>query len=403
MIPMLKPDYLDHLADDILELYSQLEASIARDIARRLVKAGKVTETARWQIDRLQGSGLLYEDVAAEVAKYAGAADRQIKAMFEEAGAVSTDAEIKLYKLAGLHAPPIRMSPAAMELLTAGVRKTSGEIRNLTMTTAITTQQAYINACTIAEMQVESGMLDYQTAIRRAVKEASRAGSTVSFPSGHIDRLDVAIRRACLTGTNQTMGKISLRYADDFGCDIMEITAHGGARPAHAVWQGRLVSRSGRRGYLSPDDIGYGTGPGFMGWNCRHSWNPFFEGISSRNWTPEKLKALDERRVEYDGKRYTDYEASQIQRQMERDIRATKRQLAAYDEARKAAADETLINGLTDDFTKTSVKLKAKERKLQDMLEQTRRLPDSSRVQVQGFGRSQAQKAVWAAKKSKNQ
>ncbi len=397
---MLAPEYLDHLADALLELYSQLDTSIIQDIARRLAKTGTVTNTAQWQIDRLREAGLLYDDVVAEVAKYANATDRQIKALFEEAGIVSTDLEMKLYERAGLHAPPIRMSPAALELLKAGIQKTGGEIRNLTMTTAITTQQAYINACTIAEMQVESGMLDYQTAIRRAIQEASWAGSTVSYPSGHVDRLDVAIRRACLTGVNQTMGKVSLQYADEFGCDIMELTAHGGARPSHAVWQGQLVSRSGKRGYLSLDDIGYGTGPGFMGWNCRHSWNPFFEGISSRNWTPEKLKALNERRVEYNGKQYTDYEASQIQRRIEREIRQTKRQLAAYDEARKMAQNEQLINGLTDDFAKGSVKLKDQERRLKDMLEQTRRLPDNSRIQVQGFGRSQAQKAVWVEKKT---
>lgn len=393
---MLDPEYLAHIADDLLDLYNLLDASIMRDIARRLVKGGKVTDTAAWQIDRLRESGLLYGDIVAEIAKRTNATDRQIKLLFEEAGIISTDTEVLAYAKAGIKVPPIRMSESALEILKAGIRKTSGELRNLTMTTAITSQQAYISAATLAEMQVESGMLDYQTAIRRAVREAAQGGASVTYPSGHIDKLDVAVRRAVLTGVNQTMGQISLQYAEEFGCDVMELTAHSGARPSHAIWQGQLVSRSGKRGYLSLDDIGYGTGAGFMGWNCRHSWNPFFVGISSRNYTPEKLKALNEKRVEYNGERYTDYEASQLQRKMEREIRATKRELAALDEARKAATDETLQNGLQADFSKSSVKLKEQERTLRDFLSQTGSLPDSSRVQVQGFGRSQAQKARWA-------
>ncbi len=399
MTRMLEPEYLDHIADSLVELYNQLDASIMRDIARRLVKTGNVTVTAAWQLDRLKESGLLYDDVVAQVARYANATDRQIKALFEEAGIVSTDAETAAYAKAGIKARSIRMSPAALDILKAGMQKTNGELHNLTLTTAITTQQAYINAATLAEMQVESGALDYQTAIRRAIQEAAQAGSSVSYPSGHVDKLDVAVRRAVLTGVNQTMGKVSLQYADEFGCDIMELTAHSGARPSHAEWQGQLVSRSGRRGYLTLSAIGYGTGAGFMGWNCRHSWNPFFEGISARNYTPEKLRQMNAKSVEYNGEKYTEYEASQIQRKMERDIRASKRELAALDEAGKAAQDEALGNALQADFSKSSVKLKEQERKLKDFLSQTRSLPDSSRVQVMGFGRSQAQKAVWIDKK----
>lgn len=396
---MLKPEYLDHIADDVLELYNQLDASIMRDIARRLVKTGNVTDTAAWQFDRLKESGLLYDDVVAQVAKYANATDRQIKALFEEAGIVSTNAEISAYAKAGIKARSIRMSPSALEILKAGIQKTGGELHNLTLTTAITTQQAYINAATLAEMQVESGMLDYQTAIRRAIREAAQSGTSVSYPSGHIDKLDVAVRRAVLTGVNQTMGQVSLQYAEEFGCDIMELTAHAGARPSHAVWQGQLVSRSGKRGYLSLDDIGYGTGAGFMGWNCRHSWNPFFEGISSRNYTPEKLRAMNEKRVEYQGEKYTDYKISQLQRKMEREIRATKRELAALDEAKKAVKEEALESSLQSDFSKASVKLKGQERALKDFLRETGSPPDSSRVQMLGFGRSQAVQVRIAEKK----
>ena len=384
---MLTPQYLDHCADGVIELYQQLDESIARDIARRLMKMGEITDTARWQAEQLQHAGLLYEDVIAEIAKYSHSTETAVRRAFEDAGVQSVDAEIAQYLQAGITVPPIRQSERAWNILQAALRKTNGELKNLTLTTAVETQQRFIDACALAEMQVSSGMMSYQTAIRNAIGDASRAGASVLYPSGHIDRLDVATRRAVLTGVNQTCGKISLTLAGEFGCDLMEITAHAGARPEHAVWQGKIVSLSGRRGYLTLSDIGYGTGAGFMGWNCRHSWNPFFEGISERSYTPEALEKLNARDIEYNGRKYAEYEISQMQRKMERNIRATKRELSAFDAA-----------GLKEDFARQSIKLKAQEQKLRDFARATDHRVDSARVQVQGFGHSQASKAAWANK-----
>ena len=384
---MLTPEYLDHCADGVIALYQRLDESIARDVARRLMKMGELTDTGRWQAEQLQHAGLLYDDVIAEVAKYSGASETAVRRAFEDAGVESVDAEIALYREAGIALPPIRQSERAWNILQAALRKTNGALHNLTLTTAVETQQRFIAACTLAEMQVSSGMLDYQAAIRRAVQDASREGASVLYPSGHADKLDVAVRRAVLTGVNQTCGQISETLAREFGCDLMEITAHAGARPSHAVWQGEIVSLSGRRGYLSLSDIGYGTGAGFMGWNCRHSWNPFFEGISARRWTAEKLERLNARDIEYDGRKYTAYEISQMQRKMERGIRATKRALSGLDEA-----------GFKAEFAQQAVTLKQQEARLKAFTRETGRRVDSARTQVQGFGRGLAQKAVRANK-----
>lgn len=392
---MLTPDYLEYCADDIVELYSQLDEMIIRDIARRIVKTGDIAETARWQIEKVQQGGLLYEDVIAEIAKITDASENHVKTLFEDAGIASVEYDNAIYEKAGLIPPPTRMSQAAYQVLIAGAAKTSGNLKNLTMTTANTAQNAYINACTLAEMQIESGAFNYQTAIRNAVREAAKRGNTVLYPSGHIDRLDVAVRRAVLTGVSQTTGQVALQNAKDMDCDLMEITAHSGARPSHAVWQGQIVSLSGRRGYLSLDDIGYGTGAGFKGWNCRHDWFPYFEGISERVYTDSDLQALENETVTYNDKTYTEYEATQVQRAMEREIRSTRRQLAAL--------DELVQNGDTAakaEFDSLSVRLKSQEAKLKDFCYSTDRRIDSFRIQTGGFGRSVSQKAVWANKKS---
>lgn len=396
---MLSPSEYDHLTDRISLLYARLDESIIEDMARRIVRMGMVTESTRQQAERLQQAGLLYEDVIAGIAQNTDASEAMLRGLFEDAGVQSIRNDNRYYHAAGLEGI-VKMSDAALQTLNAGYVKCNGNLQNLTLTTAITTQQAYLDACDLAYMQVSTGTMDYQTAIRRAVQSAAEDGSTVLYPSGHRDQLDVAIRRSVLTGFGQTARKLSEINAGDMGCDLMEITAHAGARPSHAEWQGQIVSLSGRKGYLSKHEIGYGTGDGFGGWNCRHDWYPFFEGISRRAYTEERLSELNARHIEIDGKLYTDYEVSQMQRALEREIRKRKRAVAGFNAAVEAADSDELAKAMRDSFATASVKLKESEKELQDFLKQTGFLPDSSRVWVNGFGRSVSQKAVWANKKT---
>ncbi|WP_101698508.1 phage minor capsid protein [Clostridium minihomine] len=398
---MLPPDYFDYAADDLLELYSKLDETITRDIVRRLVKTGGVSATADWQIQRLQESGMLLDDIIHSVSQMTDASDQQVKALFEDAGVQAVEIDRGIYQAAGLSPPPLRQSLGAMQILQAGMQKTSGHLRNLSMTTAVASQQTYINAVTLAEMQVESGAFDYVTAIRNAVRSAAESGTEVLYPTGHRDKLDVAIRRATLTGVTQTVGKISERYADDMGCDLVETTAHPGARPSHQLWQGKVFSRiGGSKDY--PDfkkSTGYGSGAGLCGWNCRHSFFPFFEGLSSSAYPRKKLQEYENQTVQYNGETIKYYDATQMQRAAERQIRATKRELAGYDAGIKATDSEELRNALTEQFQATSVKLSHQKSQLDDFLAQTGMLRQGEREQVLGFGRSQAQKAVHANKK----
>ncbi len=396
---MLTPEYYSHVADDLIKLYADLDNAIINDIVRRLVKNGEMTETAKWQAKQLQESGMVYDDILAEIASRTDATQNHVRTLFEDAGAEAVKNDNVVYRAAGLEGI-IKLSPAAMQVLNAGYVKCSGDLSNITLTTANTAQQAYITACNNAYMQISSGAFDYNTAIRNAVKAAAAEGAEVLYPSGHRDKLDVAVRRSVMTGIGQTCRQLSLINAQDMGCDLMEITAHSNARPSHAEWQGQLVSLSGRRGYLSLKDIGYGTGDGFGGWNCRHDWYPFFEGISVRNYSDERIREMNAKNIEYNGKKYTEYEISQIQRKFERDIRSLKRKAIAYDTARNNAPDDKLKQQFSDDFTAVSVKLKKKKRQLNDFLDKTGQLPDNARAQVLGFGRSTAQKVVWAEKKS---
>lgn len=395
---MLTPQQLAHCADDILKLYTKLEDEIIRDITRRIVKAGKVTDTGQWQINALQEVGTLHSDIIAKVSKYSKLSDEQLKKLFEDASITATEYDNEIYRSNGLNPVSIKVSPKALQILEAGYNKTSGNLNNLTRTTAISSQTAFIDACSLAEMKVTSGAFTYEQAIIDAIKQIAKNGAFVYYESGHRDRLDVAVRRNVITGLGQTTGQICLANARELGCDLMEITAHAGARPSHAIWQGQIVSLSGRTGYLSLSDIGYGTGEGFKGWNCRHDWYPYFEG-STRMYSQAELEELDAENIEFpDGSMHTLYEAEQYQRAFERKIRRIKRTLKACDEAINNLSDEVLLDKLKQEFNSYSVKLKSKETEMKAFCKKTGLLPDNQRTQAYGFGKNTAQKAVSAAK-----
>ncbi len=394
----------------LLGLYQQLEDDIVADMVRRMLKMGFVSESTAYQAEVLQSAGILYEDILQMIADRTDASVAQVRALFEDAGVKTVEIDNDTHEAAGEAPADIRQDGGMKQVLETGYRKTLGTMRNLVSTTANTTQTAFLQACDRAYMQVSSGAFSYQDAIRMAVRNLADGGAYVTYPTGHQDRIDVAVRRCVLTGVGQTAAAVAKKRAEDSGCQYMELTAHGGARPEHARWQGQLVVISGKRTrkvidglkVFTLEEIGYGDGRGFKGWNCRHNWHPYYPGLSTPNYTPEEIAKLDEKSISYNGEKYTEYEISQMQRKGERKVRALKRRAAALDEAAKSTDDPELKQGLNDDFAAVSVRLKDAEKTLKDFCRQTGRRNDTFRSQVNGFGRSTAQRAVQAAKRVQN-
>ncbi len=396
---MLTPEYYYYCTDEIIELYSKLDESITRDIARRIVKAGYVTEGAKWQIGVEREAGLLYDDIVEKVAEYSNASEEAVKAIFEDAGITSTEYDNAIYRAAGKEPQPLLLSKAMMNVLNAGVIKTHGLIDNLTKTTALSSQNAFINACALAEMEISSGAFDYNTAIRNAVSKAIEDGNRVVYASGAERTIESAVRTAVMTGVSQTTGEISLANARELGTDLMRITAHGGARPDHAKWQGQLVSLSGKRGYLSLKSIGYGEVTGFKGANCRHDWYPHIKGISSNPYTKKYLNELNNKTVTYNGKEMSLYDAQQKQRAMERQMRDERRQLVAYDDLREMVKSDEDKEFYQSKFDLLSTKLKRHESVYKDFSKQTGLKTQAHRIQTNRYNRSVSQKAVHSDKK----
>lgn len=390
---MLTPDQLEALPRRFVQLWQQVEDDILQDIARRiktLDELDPLPPTAIWQAWRLAETRAVRSSAVATLAKYTGKSRAEIKRLLEAAGAQTLAADDAVYTAAGLDPPPVNQSPALLNLLNAGYRQTCGTWQNLTATTANTVTGTFEDRLSRAWGLVSTGALDYSTAIRRTVDDLADTMPYITYPSGHTDTLEVAARRAVLTGVNQTCAKLQLARMEEMDCEFVEVTAHEGARPTHAVWQGRVYHRGGavvQDGERYEDfetATGYGTGPGLCGWNCRHNFYPFYPGFSVRNYTDERLAELDARNIPYGGGLYTRYEITQMQRALERRVRKYKRRYLAETAA-----------GV--DAGQSAAKLKAARQQLSAFLAETGERVDGARAEVPGFGQRDAKQADEAA------
>lgn len=384
---MLPPEVLDTLPDAFVALWREVEDSILRDAARRIGKMDALTETANWQLWRYQQTEAVRNNVVKLLARYSGKSERTIRSLLKEAATEAMEREDAIYYHYGLEPTPFEESATLNNLLDAGSRQTNGTWQNLTATTANTVTGAFERTLDAAWGKVSTGAFDYKTAVKQTVDSLADDLPVVTYPSGHTDTLEVAARRAVLTGVNQTAGKLQLARMDEMGAEFVETSAHGGARPSHAEWQGRRFHRGGPVDYNGrhyPDfeeTTGYGTGAGLCGWNCRHSFWPCYPDLGDPpTWTGESLRQLNARDIEYNGKLYTRYEISQMQRARERNVRRCKKRYLAEDAA-----------GL--DTTDSAVRLKAARQSLAQFAKDTGSRVDSARVSVPKFGRSEASRA----------
>lgn len=400
---MLTPEYLQGAPAELEALFLQLEEEVIKDICRRIAKEGRLTDSAADQAERLRDLGAGTDYIKRKISEYSELSSAEVDRLFFDAAQTSDEFYRNVYDRANKEYTPFEYNDYLQQAVTAAVNQTKGELRNLTQSMGFsyrgsngqvrfhTAAEAYRDCLDYAFLQTSTGMTDYNTAVRNATRRLTESGlQFVDYASGVRNHADVAVRRAVLTGLSQYTGKIAERNAQELDTDIVEVTAHSGARPDHAEWQGRWYSLSGKsKQYPSLVQVtGYGTVTGLKGANCSHEFYPVIPGISEPSYTEEELKNIDPPPFEYNGKTYTCYEATQRQRYMERAMRKTKRELLA--------ADST---GDKDRFTEKSVLLRRQREEYGKFSKAAGLLTQNERTQVNGFGRSQASKASWAAKK----
>lgn len=354
------PELLDALPEELAELYRALEDTLLDEICSRLKLANQFNEVTVQDIRALRSHGIDLKEIKKAIRETSGISKTKLNNLLGDVVARNQQYYTNMIDLAHITQPETLVDAAEVATIRT---QTLDTFRNLTASmgflvdagrTMLLPAKAYQWALDSAALQVQSGAINYNQAIKTAVKELADSGlKVVNYESGHRDHVDAAVRRAVMTGVSQICAKYTEQSAEYLDTPYFEVSAHIGARDkpgpspwsSHKDWQGRVYSV--RTGDIYPsiyDVCGLGAVDGLEGANCRHRRFPWVEGVSERTYTDEQLEHIDDGHgCTFDGKDYTAYEATQMQHRIERTVRKLKREKAAY----KAAGlheDETAVN-----------------------------------------------------------
>lgn len=359
------PEVLDALPEELADLFRGLEITLLEEICSRLKLSGNLNEVTVQDIRALRSHGIDMKDIESAIRKTAGISQKKLTQLLDDVVERNKAYYTELIDIADVTAPERLVD---VEDTWAIYEQTKQTLTNLTQSmgflvnngqTMLKPAKAYQLALDSAEMQIQSGAISYNQAITTAVKQLADSGlcvvydkagnpikNRVGYESGHKDQLDVAVRRAVMSGVNQINQKYREQSMDYLETDLVETSAHLGARNIdgpngwenHEKWQGHLF-RWEQKPKTSTGEYpdfemacGYGSVTGIGGANCRHSFWPFIEGVMERTYTDEQLESMkaDNHKFEFEGKEYDGYTATQKQREIERTIRKLKREQAAF-------------------------------------------------------------------------
>ena len=392
------PEILDAMPEELAELFRELELFLLGEICDRLNLADKLNEVTVQDIRVLRDHGIDLDAIKKAIAETANVSLDKVDKLLDDVVARNQQYFQGMADLASVTAPQRLIDPGDTDVIR---RQTKDTFRNLTQSLGFLVRQggnvvmlepaqAYQWALDRAEMQILSGGVSYNQAIRDAVKELADSGiRVVDYESGHRDHADVAARRAIMTGVNQICDKYAEQSAEYLETDYYEISAHIGARDVdgpngwenHKAWQGKVYSVRSFDKYPSIYEVcGLGDVTGLNGANCRHKRFPFIEGVSERTWTDEQLAHIDDgHSCTFEGREYTAYQATQKQRMVERTIRKLKREKVAFEKA-----------GLEEDAIDTSIRIRSLDAKYKAFSKAANLPQQRERMKVLEYGRKEA-------------
>ena len=361
-----QPDLLDALPEELAELFRSLEITMLEEICSRLKLADQLNEVTVQDIQALRSHGIDLEDIEKAIRETTGISQKKLNDLLDDVVARNQEYYTELINAAKVTAPTQFVNE---QDIVAIRRQTWSAFKNITASmgflvvhggrlTMLEPSGAYQWALDNAVMQIQSGAVSYNQAIKYAVKSIADSGiKTVDYESGRVDQIDVAARRAVMTGVNQLCAKYTEQSAGYLNTEYFEVSAHAGARDkpgpspwsSHKDWQGKVYSTKSGDKYPNIYEVcGLGAVDGLEGANCRHRRYPWVEGVSERTYTNKQLSHIDDGLgCEFEGTTYTAYEATQQQRKIERTIRKLNREKAAY----KAA-------GLTEEEQAVNIRLR---------------------------------------------
>lgn len=352
----ITPEYLDAAPEPIAIAMRELEKDILREICSRFKLTGELNEVAMNDIRALRAQGLDMETIEKMIAKHSKETLPQVQEALDRVVEYNQKYYNELASKASIAEPLFWMTAADIAQIQS---QTLDGYRNITRSLGFALQtngkvtfqsiaKAYQAALDKAEVKMQSGAFTLQQSLEDAVRELADSGIyTIDYATGHRDRADVAARRAIFTGLNQLTSKYTETAAETLETDLYEITAHRGARDKdtgwknHKAWQGKVYSTKDGSKYPNIYKVcGLGAVDGLEGANCRHHRHAFLEGVSERVYTDDELANIDPPPVEFEGRTYSAYEATQMQRKIERTVRKLERRRAAYNAAGMTGKEE---------------------------------------------------------------
>lgn len=339
---MLTPKYMKKLPDNIQGYYRNLEDRTLKDIVKRINKSCTIAETtSEVRIQSLLNLGYDLKDIKKELSKDLDITAHKLGSLVNQAGLKSYAEDAKFYAIGG---KKLKENPAVLKMIDTMSKSSVEDLNNLTGTIGLAgkpLEKWYKETLNQAVIDITSGTYARSEVMRRVVKDIGDKGlEYIEYSSGRNFSVEAAVKMNLVSSVNRLSAEISLKNAEEMNQDLMELTAHAGARPTHQEWQGQIVSLSGNPDYLSLNDIGYGSAEGFMGVNCRHNWYPYFPGKSKRFWDDETLDTF-----KYKGKTYDEHSAYQRIRNLEKT-------------ARKHERKAKLFNAIGDKEAETTEKVK---------------------------------------------
>lgn len=359
---MFTPEVTEAIPIALEQIFDSLQMSIMTEIVRMLLEAAEIIPSTGYKMNRLYDLGTSKKRIKDIVARTLNLSDREVENIFTNITESGYNEAESAFVEQGKEFIPYSENEPLQQFVRAVQEQTQDEYKNITQSMGFAKRQPdgslvftpvadyYQETLDKAVTEIASGASDYNTVLEKTVTEMTNSGlRTVDYASGHSNRVTVAARRAVSTGLNQVVGKINEENAEKLGTNYFEVSWHSGARPSHQVWQGRVYSKEELESVC-----GLGTVTGLCGANCYHSYSPFTPGITPRTYTDEqldKMNAEENKPVEYNGKTYTKYEATQRQRRLETTMRAQRQKIKLLEEG---GADEQAIINARARYVKTS-------------------------------------------------
>ena len=359
---MFTPEVTEAIPIALEQIFDSLQMSIMTEIVRMLLEAAEIIPSTGYKMSRLYDLGTSKKRIKDIVARTLNLSDKEVENIFTNITESGYNEAESAFIEQGKEFIPYSENEPLQQFVRAVQEQTQNECKNITQSMGFAKRQPdgslgftpvsdyYQETLDKAVTKIASGASDYNTVLEKTVTEMTNSGlRTVDYASGHSNRVTVAARRAVSTGLNQVVGKINEENAEKLGTNYFEVSWHSGARPSHQVWQGRVYSKEELESVC-----GLGTVTGLCGANCYHSYSPFTPGITPRTYTDEQLdqmNAEENEPVEYNGKTYTKYEATQRQRRLETEMRAQRQKIKLLEEGE---ADEQAIINARARYVKTS-------------------------------------------------